>query len=188
MIIALVLQLAAAAPDSVRPLTLSLPGVALDAQQDTTRRRRRAVEVSDAYGQRLLIHRWASYAAIPAFGAQYWAGQKLYDAEKAGREGPDWAKSVHTAGAISIAGIFGINTLTGAWNLWDSRHTEQHRWLRLSHSLTMLGADAAFMYTGIALAQDAEHSQVKRDQHRRVALYAIGVSTVSGVTMKILNR
>jgi hypothetical protein len=187
MILALMLQVAAAAPDTLRQAAVA-PAVV--EQQDTTRRRRpRAVEVSEAYGQRLTIHRWASYAMVPVFAAQYIAGTKLYDAQQAGgTPAPGWAKPVHQAGAATIAGIFGINTITGVWNLWDSRHTPEHRWLRYTHSIVMLGADAAFAYTGIKLADEAENSFEKRDEHRRVALYAIGVSTASGVVMKIFNR
>jgi hypothetical protein len=186
MILALVFQLAAAAPDTSR---LSPRVVVAEQQQDTTRRRRRAVEVSEAYGQRLQVHRYLSYAMLPVFAAQYVSGAKLYDAQQAGgKPAPGWAKPVHSAGAMTVAGIFGINTITGVWNLWDSRHTPEHRWLRYSHAAVMLGADAAFAYTGIKLSQEAENSFVKRDQHRKVALYAIGASTVSGVVMKIFNR
>src|SRR5689334_16611979 len=152
MILALAFQLAAAAP-----------APALNDQQDTTRHRRRAVEVSEAYGQRLQVHRILSYAMIPVFTAQYVAGTKLYDAAANGTRAPGWAKPVHSAGAAAIAGIFTINTITGVWNLWDSRHTPEHRWLRYSHAAVMLGADAAFAYTGIKLSQEAENSFVKRD-------------------------
>jgi hypothetical protein len=158
-------------------------------QQDTTRRRARAVEVSEWYGRRLTIHRTLSYAMLPVFASQYIAGTKLYDAEQTGGSpAPSWARPVHQAGAATIAGIFGVNTVTGLWNLWDSRHTPEHRWLRYTHAAVMLGADAAFAYTGIKLSQEAENSFVKRDQHRKVALYAIGASTISGVAMKIFNR
>jgi hypothetical protein len=184
MILALFLQLSAAAPDTSR----LAPARVITVEQDTTRRRRRAVEVSDAYGERLVVHRILSYAMLPVFTAQYVAGTKLYDAEKNNTRAPGWAKPVHGAGAAAIAGIFGLNTVTGVWNLWDSRHTPEHRWLRLSHAAVMLGADAAFAYTGIKLASEAENSQVKRDEHRRVALYAIGASTVSGIVMKVFNR
>jgi hypothetical protein len=178
MILALAFQLAVAVP---APVSVD--------QQDTTRRRARAVEVSEWYGRRLTIHRTLSYAMLPVFASQYVAGTKLYDAEQAGGSpAPSWARPVHKAGAATIAGIFGVNTVTGLWNLWDSRHTPEHRWLRYSHAAVMLGADAAFAYTGIKLSQEAENSFVKRDQHRKVALYAIGASTISGVVMKIFNR
>src|SRR3954470_22524087 len=137
MIIALVLQLAAAAPDSARLTPPPSPAAAAE-QQDTTRRpRRRAVEVSDQYAQRLLVHKIAAYAMLPVFAAQYVSGQKLYDADNGGPRAPSWAKPVHSAGAVGISGIFGINTITGVMNLWESRHTEEHRWLRLSHSVLM---------------------------------------------------
>ena len=187
MILALLFQLAAVAPDTSK-LTPAVP--LLEQQQDTTRRqRRRAVEVSEWYGRRLTIHRTLSYAMIPVFTAQYIAGSRLYDAQFAGASpAPSWARPVHKVGAGTIAGIFGVNTVTGVWNLWDSRHTPERRWLRLSHAAVMLGADAAFAYTGIKLSQEAENSAEKRKQHREMALYAIGASTVSGVVMKIFNR
>jgi len=180
MIIALALQLAVAAPS---------PTAVTNDQQDTTRRRPRAVEVSEWYGRRLTIHRTLSYAMPVVFATQYIAGTKLYNASKAGgTPAPSWARPVHKAGAYTVAGIFGVNTVTGVWNLWDSRHTTEHRWLRYTHAAVMLGADAAFAYTGIKLSEEAEDSFVKRDEHRKVALYAIGASTASGVIMKIFNR
>jgi hypothetical protein len=170
-------------------LAAATPAPALIDQQDTTRRRARAVEVSEWYGRRLTIHRTLSFAMLPVFASQYIAGTKLYEAQQVGGSpAPSWARPVHKAGAVTVAGIFGVNTVTGVWNLWDSRHTRENRWLRYTHAAVMLGSDAAFAYTGIKLSQDAKQSFVKRDQHRRVALYAIGASTVSGVVMKIFNR
>jgi hypothetical protein len=181
MFIALVLQIAASAP--------AAPSLVTEQQQDTTRRRAHAVEVSEWYGRRLTIHRTLSYAMLPVFASQYIAGTKLYNAQKAGASpAPSWARPVHKAGAYTVAGIFGVNTVTGVWNLWDSRHTPEHRWLRYTHSVIMLGSDAAFAYTGIKLSQDAKQSFEKRDQHRKVALWAIGFSTASGVAMKVFNR
>ncbi|MEO5567059.1 MAG: hypothetical protein ABIR92_01115, partial [Gemmatimonadaceae bacterium] len=123
----------------------------------------------------------------PVFAAQYVAGTKLYDEGAGGGAAPGWARPVHQFGAAAVAGIFGVNTVTGLWNLWDSRQVEDKRWLRVSHAVIMLGADAAFAYTGLKLANEAENSAEKRRQHRRVAVYAIGVSVGSGVTMKIFN-
>jgi hypothetical protein len=170
-------------------LAVAMPQPAPVAQQDTTRRRPRAVEVSEWYGRRLTIHRYMSYAMVPVFTMQYIAGTKLYDAQLAGHgPAPDWALPVHKVGASTIATIFTVNTVTGVWNLWDSRHTPEHRWLRLSHAAVMLGADAAFAYTGIKLSRQAENDPDKRAEHRRVALVAIGASTASGLVMKFFNR
>lgn len=186
MIIPLFLQLAVAAPDTSP--RAPVPVVAMQ-QQDTTRRKRaRAIEVSEAYHQRLVVHKILSYAMVPVFAAQYVAGQKLYDADNGGPPAPSWAKDVHGLGAGAIAGIFGLNTITGAMNLWESRHVEDKRWLRWSHAAIMLGGDAAFAYTGIKLASEAENSSVKRRQHRNVALWSMGITIGDGVVMTIFNN
>jgi hypothetical protein len=189
MILSLLLQLAVSIPDtSVRPVVPPPPAVGVDAQQDTTpRRRARAIEVGEWYHRRLVVHKALSYAMLPVFAAQYIAGNELYDEDQGKGPAPGWARPVHQVGAASVAGIFGVNTVTGLWNLWDSRHVEDHRWLRVTHSLVMLGADAAFAYTGIKLSSEAANNGAARRQHRQVALYAIGVSVGSGVAMKIFN-
>ena len=125
---------------------------------------------------------------LPVFTAQYVAGSALFDQGNGGPAAPGWARPVHKAGAATIAGIFTVNTVTGLWNLWDSRQVEEHRWLRYSHALVMLGADAAFAYTGSKLADEAKLTTANRRRHRQVALISIGVSTASGVIMKIYNR
>jgi hypothetical protein len=190
MILSLFLQIAvAAAPDTIRAEPVRDPAAVVADQQDTTRRRRaRAIDVSEWYHRRLVVHKTLSYVILPVFAAEYVAGTKLYDAEASSTIAPGWAKPVHQLGAGAVAGIFGVNTVTGLWNLWDSRHLEKHRWLRISHSAIMLGADAAFAYTGIKLASEAQNSSEKRRQHREVALYATGVSIGSGVVMKIFNE
>jgi hypothetical protein len=158
------------------------PGVRGD---DTVRQRRRSIEVSEWYSRRLTIHRYAAYTALPVFAFQYAAGAKLY---KYSNDAPAWAKTGHRVGATALAGIFGINTVTGAWNWWDSRSVNKGFVLRTVHALSLLGADAAFTYAGLKLSNEAENSAEKRQLHRNVALTAIAVSTVSGISMKILNR
>ena len=153
---------------------------------DTPRTRRpRAIEVSDWYSRRLTIHRYVAYATVPVFALQWAAGDRLY---KHGSQAPTWAKTMHRVGATSLAGMFTVNTVTGAWNWWDSRSSSQGRVLRTLHALTMLGSDAAFTYAGIKLSDEAETSAVKRREHRTVALSAMGLTVVSGLAMKVLNR
>jgi hypothetical protein len=84
--------------------------------------------------------------------------------------------------------MFTINTVTGAWNWWDSRSASQGRVLRTMHALTMIGADAAFTYAGVRLSEQAENSAEKRALHRKVALTSMGVTIGSGLLMKLLNR
>jgi hypothetical protein len=152
---------------------------------DTLRKRPKVVELSDWYSRRLTIHRYAAYSTLPVFAAQWAAGKRLYDES---RGAPTWAKTTHRVGATYLAGAFTVNTVTGAWNWWDSRSAPQGRVLRTVHALTMIGADAAFTYAGAKLSNEAEQSQVKRREHRTVALSAMGLTVVSGVAMKLWNR
>lgn len=152
---------------------------------DTPRVRRKAIETSEWYSRRLTIHRYVAYATIPVFGLQYLAGQQLFDK---GRDAPGWAKTTHRVGATALAGMFTVNTVTGAWNWWDSRSVSKGQALRTIHALAMLSADAAFTYAGVKLSDEAETSLDKRRQHRTVALSAMGVTVASGVVMKLWNR
>jgi hypothetical protein len=163
----------------------SAPGDSAASKADTLRKRPKVVELSDWYYRRLTLHRYVAYSTLPVFAAQWAAGKRLYDESRAA---PTWAKTTHRVGATYLAGAFTVNTVTGAWNWWDSRSAPQGRVLRTIHALTMIGADAAFTYTGAKLSEEAEQSQVKRREHRTVALYAMGLTVVSGVAMKLWNR
>jgi hypothetical protein len=116
---------------------------------------------------------------------QYAAGRQLFDK---GASAPEWAKTTHRIGATTLAGVFTVNTVTGLWNLWDSRGVSDKRTLRTAHALLMLAADAGFTYAGAKLSKDAERSLEKRREHRTIALASIGVSTVSGLMMYFGNR
>jgi hypothetical protein len=149
------------------------------------KRRRKAVEVSEWYNRRLIVHRYVAYGTIPVFAAQYAAGSQLYTK---GASAPTWAKTTHRVGATLLAGMFTVNTVTGAWNWWDSRSAPNGRILRTLHALSMIGTDAAFTYAGAKLSKEAENSAQKRKEHHLVALWSIGVSAASGVAMKFFNR
>ena len=115
-------QVAQPAEDSLFdriPTRLVIP-TSLQFQPDTTapRRRRKAVQVSDWYERRLRIHRYLAYTTIPLYAFQAIAGNQLFQ-ESSGA--PEWAKTGHRVGATALAAVFTVNTVTGVWNLWDSR-------------------------------------------------------------------
>ncbi len=174
----------ASAGDSV---STPAPTVAqtLQARTDTVRRRPKAIEVSDAYELRLRVHRYASYTMIPLFAVQTVAGNQLYVADQNGTPRPGWAKSAHGAGAAAIGTVFAINTVTGLWNLWDSRQSEQGRTKRWLHSALLLGSDAGFTWAGIKLADDAKHSGSGREQHRRVSFISMGAALAGYAVMLV---
>jgi hypothetical protein len=146
-------------------------------QRDTTRRPH-AVEISDWYARRDAVHRLGSYTMLPLFAAQYVVGDRLMNASS--RAG--WVKPTHAALAGGVAALFAVNTVTGVWNLWDSRRDGEGRSRRLVHAVFMLAADAGFAWTGV-LANEASGSTNNRNKHRNVALASMGVSTVGAALM-----
>ena len=162
-----------------------LVAVPSDTPPPAPRPRVKAVEVSDWYSRRLTIHRWLSYGTVPLFAFQYAAGKQIWNQ---GPAAPAWARNGHRLGAGLLAGVFTVNTITGTWNLWDSRSVQDGRTRRYLHAVSMLAADAGFTWAGAKLSEEAETSFAKRRLHRTVALSSMAVAAVSGVMMKVLNR
>jgi hypothetical protein len=155
-------------------------GSDLSIWQDTTKRKRTAaVEYSSFYNTRLKIHQVLSWTMLPLFALQYASGNQILEY---GNAAPDWAKNVHGPTAGLLAGVFAVNTVTGAWNLWDSRKDPAGRTRRYIHSALMFIADAGFVYTG-TLADQAETSIDARQQHKNVAIASMGVATASWLMM-----
>lgn len=132
------------APAAARIGVTPLPALLRPAEAPTSQRPR-AIVYSDLYYTRLKIHKIASYATLPLFIGEFIVGEQLY------RNGPTGDQSLlglHKALATGVDGLFVINTVTGAWNLWDSRHDTEGRTRRWIHSGLMIAADAGFVATG----------------------------------------
>ncbi|MCG6923134.1 MAG: hypothetical protein LJF15_18920 [Acidobacteria bacterium] len=148
-----------------------------------------AFEYSDGYYKRLKIHKYASYATLPLFVAQYAVGQKLYDGD-----GSDGLRSAHTALAVGTGALFGVNTVTGVWNLLEARKDPHKSTKRTVHSILMLVADAGFVATGLT-APESEHENefgfeqesggASASTHRAIALTSMGIATVAYLIMLI---
>jgi hypothetical protein len=150
-----------------------------------TVRRPKPIEYSNGYTTRLAIHKYASYATIPLFVAEYFLGQSLYnDPDQRGA-----TRSAHVAVAAGIGVLFGVNTITGGWNLWESRKDPAGRARRYIHSGLMLLSDAGFVWAGtIAPGEHARPGTSLDDQrrkHRTVALSSFGVSLASYLMMLV---
>jgi hypothetical protein len=150
---------------------------------DTGSRRPRAIEHSDFYYLRLGIHRYASYAIIPAFVTEYALGQKLYN----NPPGSSGTRTAHSVAAIGVVGLFGLNTVTGVWNLWDSRHDQPGRVRRWLHAALMLTADAGFVATEATAPgrRLAVRDPSRRRLHRTLALSSMGVA-LTGYGMMLI--
>jgi hypothetical protein len=147
--------------------------------------RPQAIEYSDAYARRAKIHKYASFATLPLFATEVALGQSIYDDPNANTNA---ARNAHIAVGSSIVGLFGVNTVTGVWNMWESRGDPHRRGLRLAHGILMLGADAGFVTT---FATGPGHSGVNssdRQTHRAIALTSMGLATGGYLLMLIGNR
>jgi hypothetical protein len=149
---------------------------------DTVKRKRpKSIEYSDAYYTRLKIHRVASYAELPLFATEYVLGERLLREERTGFPSSG-LKTAHTTVALGLGALFTINTVTGVWNLWDSRSDPSGRTRRLIHSIAMLGADAGFALAG-ASGGGAKESQSDANHHRTIAVSSMALATAGTAMM-----
>jgi hypothetical protein len=147
-----------------------------------------AFEYSDGYYKRLKIHKYASYATLPLFAAQFVVGQKLYDGD-----GSDSLRSAHTALAVGTGALFAVNSVTGVWNLMEARKDPHKSTKRTLHSILMLVADAGFVATGLTAPESEHENEFGFEQesggnastHRAIAFTSMGIATVAYLMMLI---
>ncbi len=159
---------------------------------DEAQRPRRpvAVEYSDAYRKRLKIHKYASFAMLPLFGAELALGQSLYNSSaNVGAK-----RAAHGFIGAGIVGLFAVDTVTGAWNMFgESRKDPNHRTLKLVHGLLMMAADVGFLATEASgpNSRSARHAltfETDKVTHRNIAIASMSVATFSYLLMLIGNR
>lgn len=141
---------------------------------DSPSGRPRAIEHSDFYYARLGIHRYASYAIVPTFVAEYALGQSLFNHPP----GSSGTRTAHSIVGGGLVGLFGLNTVTGVWNLWDSRHDAPGRARRYIHAALMLASDAGFVATEAVAPgrRQAVRDPSRRRLHRTLALSSMGLA------------
>ncbi len=175
-------HLVAAARFNLDSAALPPPATQASTVQTTTKRPK-AVSYSNGYMLRSKIHKYASIATLPLFAAEAVVGQKLYSES----DSDSW-KSVHSGLAYGIVGLFGANTVTGIWNLWEGRKDPNGRGKRLFHSILMLSASAGFVATAALAPDDDDENRNgspgnRRSTHRNVAIGSMGVAAVGYIYM-----
>lgn len=153
--------------------------------ESVPRRRPRAIEYSDAYYTRLKIHQIASYAELPLFAAEWVLGERLIKEDRTGFPS-DGLKTAHTTVALGLGALFTVNTVTGVWNLWDSRRDSAGRTRRLIHSVAMLGADAGFAWAG-ATGGDSREDEGSANHHRTIAISSMALATAGTAMMWLFH-
>ena len=164
-----------------RTVGFALPATLVPLAQEPAAPRARPVafEYSDAYRTRLKIHVYASIAMLPLFVTQYALGDSLYT------NSTDGKRTAHAVVGSGIGILFGLNTVTGVWNLWEGRKNPSRKARRVTHGVMMLGADAGFLAT--AMLAPGDEGGGNRATHRAVAITSMAVATASYVFM-LLTR
>ena len=166
-------------PAATALIPAELPPLQSDAQGLHTA----AVEHSPAYMRRRKIHKIASFATLPLFGTELLIGQSLYD------NGGETKKAAHIAIGSGIVGLFGLNTVTGLWNLLgEDRRDPSTGKLRWTHAILMMAADAGFAATSMTGPNERSFSFASdRSLHRDLAVASIGAGT-AGYLLMLLHR
>ena len=167
-----------AAMSAAAPVGPTVAGLRVFVVGDTLHRRPRAIEYSDAYYTRLKIHRIGSYTMLPLFATEYVLGQRLLN----GTYPPRWVRPAHGVVAGGLGVLFTVNTVTGAWNLWDARHDDNDRTRRFLHTGLMLASDAGFAWAG-AIGGSSNSSLAAAHRHRDVAIGSMALSTAGTALM-----
>ncbi|MGH9411121.1 MAG: hypothetical protein ACRD1V_16885 [Vicinamibacterales bacterium] len=169
----------------------ALPALAFGGA-DAAAQRPRAIEYSHAYQVRLKIHKYASFATLPLFATELALGQSLYTNTPTDRG--DARKGLHAFIGTSIIGLFGLNTVTGAWNLFGEGRKDPHnRTLKLVHGLLMMAADGGFVATTMSGPNSRRPSEAltyesDKAWHRDLAIGSISVATVGYLIMLFGNH
>jgi hypothetical protein len=158
----------------------TLPPAFVDVRQP---QRPRVFEFTHAYEVRLTIHKYASYATLPLFAAEFVLGQQLYN----NPPGSSSTLQAHQMVALGVAGLFAVNTVTGAWNLWDSRKNPDGRLKRWIHGSLMIVSDAGFVATGATAPsrRSVLNDPARARLHRTIAITSIGAA-LAGYGMMLL--
>jgi len=148
-----------------------------------------AIQHSEAYLLRAKIHKIASYATLPLFATELALGQSIYNSPT----NLETKKSAHIIVGTGLIGLFGVNTLTGAWNLFgEGRQDKEGRTLRLVHGLLMMASDAGFVATSMTgpggRSRRSANFENDKSLHRNLAVASISTGTIGYLLMLFGNR
>jgi hypothetical protein len=181
-----------AAADTVLQVDRFVPNVAaidpaafalVAPQMNDTTRIPQLVEYSELYGLRADIHRVMSWAMIPLFAGSAYTGFQL---RNKGDAAPKWTRDLHGPFAGATAVLFGMNTLTGVWNLIEGRKDPEGRGKRILHGVMFLAAGAGFAYV-TAAGDNIQSTGRGNHWHRDIALGSMAVSVTSWALMALFK-
>lgn len=164
-------------------------GLALEAARlvaDDQGTRPVAIEYSDAHETRAKIHKYTSWAALPLMATEFALGEKLYNDPNSINSS---SRGVHGAVGAGLIGLFGVQSVTGVWNLVESNQAPG-RTKRLVHGLLMLAAEGGFVAAAVTAPGHGRNDLINFDAnkatHRNIAFVSLGVGT-GGYLMMLLT-
>jgi hypothetical protein len=177
--------------DEAAPALSLAPPSTLLPQDNTQPLHAAAVEHSDAYQTRAKIHKYSSVATLPLFAVEIALGQSLYNTTPGSMGGAN--RAAHAFVGAGIVGLFGLNTVTGAWNLFGEGWSDKEgRTRRLVHGLLMMAADVGFLATTASAPNGGPRGALTFDTsrvtHRNLAIASISVATSSYLLMLLGNH
>ena len=145
-----------------------------------------AIEYSEAHETRAKIHKYSSWATLPLMATEFALGESLYNDPN----GPTSAqKGIHGAVGTALIAFFGVQSVTGVWNLVESKEAPGHT-KRLVHGLLMLAAEGGFVASALTAPSTSRSALPNFDAdkatHRNIAIVSIGVGT-AGYLMMLLT-
>jgi hypothetical protein len=165
-------------PEDAANRDFSLESDASSAQ--SSKPSKKSFSYTRGYATRRKIHKYASIATLPLAVSEAIVGQKLIDNRADGS-----LRSAHSALTGGIGVLFGIESVTGVWNLWDARKLSAGRTRRMVHGILMLAADAGFFATA-ALAphhEDGSDAGGNASAHRAAAYVSFGIASAGYLYM-----
>ena len=143
-----------------------------------------AFEYSEGYELRAKIHKYASFATLPLLATEAALGQSLYNGTSGPRSG---TRTAHQVVGTGIGVLFGVNTVTGVWNLWEGRHNPNGRTRRIVHGILMLSSDAGFFATVASAPSHGRNGlltfETDKVTHRTIAITSIGLASTGYLIM-----
>ena len=142
-----------------------------------------AIEYSDAHETRAKTHKYASWATLPLLGTEFVLGQKLYNDPNSLTSS---LRGVHGAVGAGLIGFFGVQSVTGLWNLVESNQAPGHT-KRLVHGILMLAAEGGMVAAAASAPGHNRNDLINFDTraatHRDIAYVSIGVGTAGYLLM-----
>jgi hypothetical protein len=148
-----------------------------------------AIEYSDAHLTRGKIHKYASFATLPLFAAEFALGQSLYNDPQSLSSSK---RGIHGAVGAGLIGLFAANSVTGLWNLVDEDGKTPGHTRRLVHGLIMFAAEGGLIASATSAPGHGRGELVNFDTnkatHRNIAIASISVGTAGYLLMLLGGR